>query len=115
MSERPIAKSFFRIAKTYPPGDDEYLTARQRYGDPAPHSNDAVKRSWDGLSAYDSEDGAREKAKRLKGRLGALIVRYEIPEGAGIAWEPSFGGGNHDLFGDVAEFKGYLSDDVVAV
>ena len=115
MSRPRIVKSFYRIARTYPPGDDEYLTAQQRYGDPAPNANEAMRRSWTGLSAYDSEEGARAKAKRLKGKLGGLIVRYDIPEGAGITWDPSFGAGHHDIRGDVEELKRYLSDDVVDV
>jgi hypothetical protein len=115
LSDRPNIKSIYRIARTFPPGDDEYLTARQRYGSPAPQSSDAVKRSWDGLSAYDSLDRARRKAKQLKGRFGSLIVRYDIPEGSGITWEASFGGGHHDLFGNVAELKHFLTDEVTAV
>lgn len=115
LSRQQAVRSFFRIAKTYPPADDEYLTARQRYGDPAPKSSEAVKRSWDGLSAYDSAEGARHKAKQLKGKLGDLIVRFDVPEGSGITWVASFSGGHYDLYGGVEELKRYLSDEVIRV
>ena len=53
--------------------------------------------------------------RRFK-RLGTLIVRYDIPEGAGIAWEKSGKVPHHyDLFGDREGLKRYLSDKVTRV
>lgn len=55
-------------------------------GDPPADASEEKKRSWDALSAFDSEEGARRQAKQYT-HLGKFIVRYDIPEGAGIAWE----------------------------
>ena len=118
MSQPRIAKSLYRIAKTFPPGDDEYQTAQDRLGELGEHIPEAVRRSWDALSAYDTEAGARKRVKAArKGRrpLGDLIVRYDIPEGSGLTYEPSLGPGHYDIRGDVEELKRYLSDDYTEV
>ena len=112
---RPRVRSFFRVATAYPPPDADYLTARERGRTPALDASDQVRRSYDGLSAFDTEEAAKRIARRFK-RLGTLIVRYDIPEGAGIGWEQSGGDPHHyDLFGDRKELKRYLSDEVARV
>ena len=107
-------RSFYRIAKSYPPGDEEYLSLQERKGDPPADASAEVKRSWSALSAFDSEEGARRVAKK-RPRLGSLIVRYDIPDGAGITWEKTLGPGHYDLRGDKDELKRYLTDFVVDV
>lgn len=102
-------KQFFRIAKRYPPGDDEYLTNADKQGPPSATLPDDVRRSWNALSAYDSEEGARRQAQRFP-RLGAKIVRYDIPEGAAITWEKTFGPGHYDLRGDIDSLRSYLAE-----
>lgn len=104
-------RSFYRIAKSYPPGDDEYLSLQERKGDPPVDASEDVKRSWSARSAFDDEDAARRMARK-RPRLGALIVRYDIPMGAGIQWEKTLGPGHFDLRGDKEELKRYLSDFV---
>lgn len=115
MDTEPSVRSFYRIAKVYPPGEDEYLTARQRGRLLPVAATGELVRSWDGLSAYDSEEGARQQAKRLRGRLGWLVVRYDVPARSEIVWEKSLGPGHYDLFGDPVELRRYLSDAVVDV
>ena len=87
MNQPRIVKSFYRVAKTFPPGDEEYLTAQQRRGDPGENVPEHIRASWDAVSAYDTEDGARRKARaarKSRRPLGDLIVRFDIPEGAKI-------------------------------
>ena len=107
--------SFYRVAMTYPPTDDEYLTMQETRGDPRPDLPEEVKRSWDALSAWDSEAGARAIAIKRRGRFGALIVRYDFPDDAGIQWEKTLGPGHYDLRGDREKLKQYLSDVVVRI
>lgn len=107
-------RSFYRIARVFPPADEEYWTLQERRGDPPENASGEVRRSWDALSAFDSEAGARRVA-RARSRLGTLIVRYDIPEGAAVTWEKTLGPGHYDLRGDVVEFKTYLADVVVDV
>jgi hypothetical protein len=115
MSDSQRIRSFYRVAKTYPPGDTEYLTARERRGDPPAGASEELQRSYDGLSAFDSSEGARALALRLKGRLGRLIVRYDIPDGSGVVWEKTLGPGHYDLYGDKSELKRYLTEVVEEV
>ena len=114
MGDRPGVRSFYRVAKSYPPTGRDYLTRQDRQGDPPPNVPEAVRRSWDGLSAYDTEDGARRQARRFP-RLGRYIVRYDIPPDASISYEPSLGPGHFDLRGDKDELHGYLADFVTDV
>jgi hypothetical protein len=72
------------------------------------------KRSWNALSAFDTEEGARRQAKMFT-HLGKFIVRCDIPEGSGISWEQSGEAGHYDLRGDVKELKSYLADVVIDV
>jgi len=106
--------SFYRVAKRFPPGDREYETRQERQGDPPADLPDEVKRSWDALSMFDSEEGARRAAERWP-HLGRRIVRYDIPEGAGIAWEQSGLPGHYDVRGDKEVLKRCLADFVAEV
>jgi hypothetical protein len=108
-------RSFYRIAKRFPPGDDEYQTAFQRGRKLPPNASDELKASWTGLSAYDTLQGANGKALEMRGRLGELIVRFDIPESSRIAWKKTLGPGHFDLYGVAEELKSYLSDSYVEV
>jgi len=106
-------RTFYRVARTCPPGNDDYTTASERRGGapPPPYVPPERHRSWyDGLSAYDTIAVARACAIRNRGKLGSWIVRYDIPEGRGITWELFPGDeedGHYDLFGDREELKSY--------
>jgi hypothetical protein len=111
--QRPV-RSFYRVAKSYPPTDEDYVTRQERDGDPPGHLSEEVRRSWDGLSAYDTVEGARRQARRFP-RLGRFIVRYDIPEGSAVTWEQSLGPGHYDLRGDKDELKRCLTPFVADV
>lgn len=116
MSAQRIIASFYRVAKAYPPGDDEYRTARDKGLHPPDELTATELRAFnDGYSFYDSEDGARGQAKKRKGKLGTYIVRYDIPEGSGIEWEKTLGPGHYTLFGSKEELKRYLAAFVAIV
>ncbi len=68
------------------------------------------------MSAFDTEDAAVAQAKGARGRLGRLIVRYDVPEGAGVTWQQTGRNPRHfDLFGDHEELKIYLSDELLTI
>ncbi len=113
MEDTPV-RSFYRVAKRHPPDDREYRTPQDKHGDPPANKPDEEKRSWDGLSSFDSEEGARAAGQQFT-HLGSLIVRYDIPEGAGITWTPSMEPGHYDLRGDKEVLKRYLTDIVAKV
>jgi hypothetical protein len=51
--------SFYRVAKEFPPGEDEYLTPRELGRKPKKGASEEDIQSLDGLSSWDSEAGAR--------------------------------------------------------
>lgn len=112
MEDRPKC-SFFRVAKECPPNDAAYLTPQDQGRKQPPGLTDEQKRSWDALSAWDSEEGAR-KIGRQYPKTGTLIVRYDIPDGVGVRWEQTIEPGHYDLRGDKEEMKRYLSPDFLA-
>jgi hypothetical protein len=97
-------RSFYRVAKTFPPGDDEYLTPREPGRKPRANASAEEVRSLDGLISLDSEDGARRVAQQFP-KVGSLIVRYDLPDGAGIIAEQTITAGHYDLYGDKEELK----------
>lgn len=114
MSAPSAIRSFYRIVKKNPPTDRDYVTPQERRGDPPTELPEDQRRSWDALSFYDSEAGARAQAVQVPG-IGKFIARYDIPLDAGITWEQTLGPGYYDLRGDTAEIKRYLTSYIVAV
>lgn len=107
-------RSFYRVAKRYPPNDREYLSAQEKRGAPPPDFPEAVKESWDGLSSWDTEDGARSAALDVP-HIGKVIVRYDIPEDGGITWTATEPPGHYDLRGTKEELKRCPTDFVADV
>lgn len=96
MEER-VAKTFYRIAKTYPPTDIDYQTRFDGQG-PAPDNLPAqVRESWDAFSAFDTPEGAITTVRRFK-RLGRCICQYDIPEAGDIIWKQTFSPGQYSLW-----------------
>lgn len=103
MEDRPV-KSFYRVTKTDPPTDDDYLTPLERFGPPPDDADPERRESWDAFSAFDTPEGAIRTARRFR-RLGRHIFRYDIPEGIGITWEQTIEPGHFDLRGDKEVLK----------
>jgi hypothetical protein len=105
--------TFYRIAKTNPPTEKDYVTPFERRGAPPTDASDEVRESWYAFSAFDSIEGARNQALQVRG-IGKFIFRYEIPEGIGITWKQTLGPGHYDLWGDKEILKscevGYVCD-----
>ena len=98
MSE-PRTRTFYRLAHAFPPPLDNYRTARDKRGNPPAGASEEVLYSWDGLSAFDAEEAARRIGRRLPG-LGRVIVRYLVPDDAGIVWRQTGSNRHHwDLQG----------------
>lgn len=105
--------SFFRAAKHYPPTDRAYRTPQDKGKKPPAGLSDEKRRSWDALTGWATAEGARRAALQAREGgtdLGEIIVRYDVPEGAGITWEQCLEPGHYDLRGDLKALKLYLSD-----
>jgi hypothetical protein len=88
---QPGTRTFYRVATTFPPSDRDYTAASEPRGGapPPPYVPPERHRSWyEGFSAYDTSAAAVRLATRMRGKLGDLVVRYDIPEGVGITWVP---------------------------
>lgn len=110
-----LAIRLYRVAKMFPPGDREYLSPQQLGRKPRPDLSEEVRRSWDAISCWDSEEGARKIGLQFP-NAGSLIVRYDIPvESQNLQWEQTIEPGHYDLRGDMDELKRYLAADWSAV
>jgi hypothetical protein len=108
----PSTVTFYRIAKTFPPSADEYRTKRQKDGNPPTNADAAIIRAYDGLSAFDSEAGARRQATRFR-ILGSKVVRFHLPIAGHISWEQTFQPGHYTLTGELAQLAEYLDLEFV--
>lgn len=112
MEVRPV-KTFYRVTKTNPPTERDYVTLAERKGDPPETLTEEARASWYAFSAYDTIDGARNQALQVRG-IGRFIWRYDIPEDAGIRWAQTLFPGHYDLWGDKDVLRacevGYVAD-----
>ena len=110
-------RTFYRVASRCRPSRRDDSTASERRGGapPPPYVPPERHRSWlAGYSAFDSAEAAAELARKMRGKLGSVVVRYDVPEGADVSWEPVAGDedrGHVDLFGEPEELHRYLNDD----
>jgi len=109
VDEQP-KRSLFRVAKAFPPGDDEYLSPQDKGRKQPASLTTEQRRSWDALSFWDSEAGARRVGQDFP-KAGAFIVRYDIPENSGIRYEQTLEPGHYDLRGDKDELERCLVPD----
>ena len=82
-------RTFYRIVKTNPPLASHFLSF-QAEGKLPPNNDPDILRRWDGISVYDSEEGARRTVRR-RPYIGAYIAEYDL-RGADRAslWKRSF-------------------------
>ena len=105
-----IAISLYRVAQKFPPSLAEYRSHQARGRILPEGATERERRSWDALSAWDTEAGARQVAETF--RSAKWIVRFDIPESAaGVHWEQSPPEGHYDLRGDMEELARYLAPD----
>lgn len=80
-----MARTFYRVTRTNPPKRWDFLSnvAKNR---PAPDDNPETLRLWAGVSVYDSEAKARERAAEVRG-MGHFIATLVIADGGPIRWE----------------------------
>jgi hypothetical protein len=101
-----VARTFYRIVKSDPPTEAEFLSDRAR-GRPLP-ADPALRRLHDGLSVYASLVQARRKAKAFP-LLGGLIAVVRLPDGSPVAYERTLqSSGHHTLWGEAATLLGYV-------
>lgn len=106
-------RSFYRVAKARHPSDEEYLSPKELGRKPKKNATAEELWSQDALSSWDTEEGARNIG-RMFPKAGHLIVRYDIPDGAGVTYEQTLEEGHYDLRGEKEELKGYLALDFMA-
>ena len=69
-----------------------------------------VERLWDGISMYDTEERARQKAQQLP-YLGRYLAKVEFPEGSGIRAERTLATpGHHTVWGHPADLLARVAE-----
>lgn len=105
--------TLYRVFKRAEPDDEFYLTPQEAYGDPPEDAPESTRRAWNAWSFYTSEAGARLCGMEHT-HLGGRIVRFHIPEGAGIEWDEPDEEGHTNVRGNKEELKLYRDADYVA-
>lgn len=104
-----IAMTLYRGVSTFPPAPKDYRTYASRGRMPPEDASEDDLRGWNALSSWISAELAHNAAA---GMLSAkYIVRYRIPDGAGVRFEPSPPDGHWHIWDDSEELHGYLDQD----
>ncbi|MGH2583601.1 MAG: hypothetical protein ACRDJE_01660 [Dehalococcoidia bacterium] len=91
--------TFYRIIKAEEATMEDFLSHKAR-GIPLRKDTSELRRSWEGVSVYDTLDTAREIVRRFP-RIGRFIAVLEIAEGDLVRYEQTGDDPNHyDLWGD---------------
>ena len=90
--------TFFRVVKTDPPGEADFLSHEARGLVPRDPSREAVRLSR-GVSVLDSEERARATARRWP-RMGRFIARLDISDEAAVTYERTGASGHYTLWAD---------------
>lgn len=101
--------SLYRAVTKQVPVAKDYRTP-QAAGRALPeNASDEDRAGWDALSAWDTAEGAANAAQVM--RSAKWVVRYDIPEGHGLRYEPSPPPGHYHVWtgGDHTELHGYLA------
>jgi hypothetical protein len=92
-------RAFYRIVLTDPPTPVDF-TSFAALGRRPRRADSNVDRLWDGLSMYDTEERARQKARQLP-YLGGYLARVMISIGAPFRVERTLASpGHHTVWGD---------------
>lgn len=85
---------FHRIVKSDPPDLSDFMSNAAQGKQLTDQTPDPLTtRMWDGLSVFDSEEGARQKAIAIP-RLGRFIVTLPVLDQPGILWQRTGKGGH---------------------
>ena len=102
-----VYRTFHRIAGTDPPTRDDLLSDAAQ-GIPPPVDDPVRARLHDGISVFNTEQQARNKARDYP-FLGGFIARLEIPEDAPVRIERTLrSAGHHTIWGDADVLLGYV-------
>ena len=90
--------TFYRVVKANPPGIRDFLSGKIL--DRTPPADPNLLPLWDGISVFDTEDRARQRALRVPS-LGEYIAAMEIPDDGSIRYERSLNRpGHYTLWAD---------------
>src|SRR6266704_2435946 len=87
--EASAPRTFYRVVKNDPPTIEDFLPHRARRPPPSRNPTPAQLASWNAVSTYVTEEGARDQALavRVAGRsIGDCIARLVIPLGAAVTF-----------------------------
>jgi hypothetical protein len=85
--------TFYRIVKSNPPMLADFLSQRS-LGRPLRRDTPEMRRSWEGVSVYDTLEAARETALRYP-RIGEFIAEVQIPDNGPVGFEQTLADPHH--------------------
>lgn len=92
----------YRVVKRNPPIEEDFFSPA-RLGRPLHRDTPALRRSWEGVSAADTESAARGLARRFP-MMGAYIAVLDVPEDGSIQFEQTGADAHHfDLWAEPHE------------
>jgi len=97
-------RTFWRIVRTNPPAEHDFLSNEAR--GLAPRNNDPdTLRLWSGISVYATRLQARRTATTYP-FLGTFLAELRILDDGRVRWEKTRGRGHHTLWGDARTLLG---------
>ena len=91
--------TFYRVVLTNPPTEEDFRSHKER-GIALRRDTPELRRSWEGVSVYDTEEKAREVMQRFP-RIGTFIAELSIEESGPVRFEQTTDDPNHyDLWGE---------------
>jgi hypothetical protein len=110
MRRSAAGRRFYRLTRTSPPTEDDFVPQGQRPGYQIRAAIDPVLREaiMHGVSAFDADHAARTQndvfEARLSGSPFGFIAVLDIPDHSAIDCDDAFGNKHHwDLYGTPAE------------
>lgn len=103
--------SLYRAVTKAVPAPKDYKSPQERGRSLPEGASDEDRAGWDALSAWSTAELAAEAARTM---LSAKwVVRYDLPEGHGLRYEPSPPPGHFHIWigGDHEKLHGYLAPD----
>jgi hypothetical protein len=94
-----VARTFYRFVATDPPTARDFAS-NFLLGRPRRPQAGETEDEWRGLSVFDSPGAARAMLLRVPRFRLRLLARLELPDGAPVRIEKTFGPGHYTLWGD---------------
>lgn len=108
------ATEFFRIVRTIPPTEGDFLSYEALGLPLLAGATEAERRIWSGVSVYSTQAQARQAFKMTLFTGYAGVARLLLPSDEGLCWErtPIGGRGHHTIWAPADRLVAYVQESV---